>query len=247
MYKNKSLLKQIAGFVLSTVIMYSCLYEKNDEPNPAGPSPDIAEVALKCTDDSLGVVNLPAGSICFDTQILPFFQTNCAMSSCHDTKSREEGYDLSTYESIIRKGISLSNPASSKLYKVLLETGRDRMPPAPMAAVSTFQAEMVLNWIKQGAKYTACGVSVNSINPTFAKVIKPMVDVNCLGCHQPGSVSGGILLNTYAMVKVQVDNGKLWGAVNHVAGYSPMPEARKLSDCELTAIKNWIGKGAPND
>ncbi|AFK05664.1 hypothetical protein Emtol_0149 (plasmid) [Emticicia oligotrophica DSM 17448] len=229
------------------LLNFGCYYKKNASPNPAsntGPSGEV--IQLNCVNTSSSS-NTNSETVCFDSQVLPFFQTNCAMSGCHDSKTREEGYDLSSYSTIIKRGINTSKPTNSELYKVIVDTGRDRMPPPPRQAISKQQSDMILKWIQQGAKETACGVSVDATNPTFAKVIKPIIDVNCLGCHQSGSASGNIVLDSYNTIKQQVDNGRLWGSIAQLQGFSPMPQGRKLSDCELTAFKNWIDKGAKND
>lgn len=52
-------------------------------------------------------------------------------------------------------------------------------------------------------------------------------------------------METYAQVKVQVDNGLLSCTVNHEAGCSAMPQnAGQLPPCELKAINVWISEGA---
>ena len=70
----------------------------------------------------------------------------------------------------------------------------------------------------------------------------------CMGCHVGGSSSGGILLGNYTQVKASVTNGKLWGAINHLPGFSPMPQgSNKMSTCDINKFKAWIDSGAPNN
>ncbi|MCA0364874.1 MAG: hypothetical protein LCH67_12590 [Bacteroidetes bacterium] len=239
------MLKKLILFLSVLVLTASCLYEKNTDPNPASGTTDTLKNLVTC--DGSGNTTPANGDICFNTQILPFFQSNCGQSGCHDSKSRKDGYDLTSYASIIKKGISTSNPSSSKLYRVLFESGEDRMPPPPAAAISKAQADILLAWIKQGAKNTACSVNIDAQNPTYSGVIKPIIDTQCLGCHQTGNASGNITLDSYAKVKALIDNGKLLGSVTYTAGYSAMPPSQKLSDCEITAFQNWKNKGAPNN
>ena len=53
-----------------------------------------------------------------------------------------------------------------------------------------------------------------------------------------GTPGGGIYLNNYAGIVAVAESGKLWGAVNHQQGFSPMPKnADKLSDCKINQIK----------
>src|SRR5574338_1681777 len=65
----------------------------------------------------------PGGSntgtgICFESQILPLFQSNCAKSGCHDALSAKEGFILDNYANIVRKGIQPGNASESKIFTV---------------------------------------------------------------------------------------------------------------------------------
>ncbi|MFN2440044.1 MAG: hypothetical protein ABR503_12650, partial [Chitinophagaceae bacterium] len=60
--------------------------------------------------------------------------------------------------------------------------------------------------------------------------------------------SGNISLGDYTSVKTQVNNGKLFGAINHAPGFSPMPQgANKMSQCDINKVKAWVDAGAPNN
>lgn len=186
------------------------------------------------------------GDVCFEGSILPIFLSSCARSNCHDSKTREEGYVLDSYANIVRKGISPGNANESKLYKVLFEDGEDRMPPD--APLSKAQSDSIAAWINQGAKNTTnCDCFCDTTRFTYASVIAPIMANNCVGCHKAGSLGGNIDLSGYANVRIQAANGKLLGSVTHAAGYSPMPQGGKLSDCQITQIRNWIDSGASNN
>lgn len=82
----------------------------------------------------------------------------------------------------------------------------------------------------------------------YATSVLPVLSSNCINCHGGATPSAGISLDNYAGVKVQVDNGRLWGAVSHSASYSPMPKnSAKLNNCSLDKIRIWIAAGAPNN
>jgi len=88
----------------------------------------------------------------------------------------------------------------------------------------------------------------DTVTVTYSSSIVPILGANCTSCHGGTLPAGGIDLSIYSAVKVQVDNGKLWGAVSHAPGYKPMPRnSDKLSDCNLAKIKLWILAGAPNN
>lgn len=187
-----------------------------------------------------------SGTVCFESSVLPIFISSCARSGCHDASTREEGFVLDRYNNIIRKGIVPGNANESKLYRVLFESGEDQMPPD--APLSKAQKDSIAAWINQGAKNTVnCNCSCETTQFTYAAIIQPIIVNQCVGCHKPGSLGGNIDLSTHALVKAQVTNGKLIGSITHAVGYSAMPKGTKLSDCQITQIKNWIDAGATNN
>ena len=94
--------------------------------------------------------------------------------------------------------------------------------------------------------------AVNCNLPTtisLSQHINPILqNYNCLFCHSSGSASGNVILNTYTGIKTRVNDGKLWGAINHLPGFSAMPQGgNKLTNCEISTIRAWIDAGAPNN
>ncbi len=88
----------------------------------------------------------------------------------------------------------------------------------------------------------------DTVNVTFSRSVVPILSSNCTSCHGGNTPSAGIKLDTYADVKIQVTNGRLWGAVSQVVNYSPMPKnASKMSTCNLAKIKKWLDAGALNN
>ena len=91
---------------------------------------------------------------------------------------------------------------------------------------------------------TECDTS----NVTYSGTVSPIISDNCISCHGSTFPQGGVILDNYDDLKTHVDNGRFWGAINHEAGYSPMPQnLPKLPQCELDKIKTWIDNGAIND
>jgi hypothetical protein len=190
----------------------------------------------------------PDTSICFERDILPVFQSNCAMSGCHNAGSAEDGYVLDNYANIVRKGITPGNAAGSKIWKsIAIETGDDRMPrnAAPLPAATQ---DLIKRWINAGAKNggsctTACDTNAYAYSTTIA----PMMQTYCTGCHSSASSAGGSLMD-HASVKNAAVNGNLINCVSHTTGYSAMPQGgSKLSDCKITQIKKWVAAGALNN
>lgn len=90
----------------------------------------------------------------------------------------------------------------------------------------------------------SCGITTVS----YANQVVPILQTECYGCHsqQNAPFSGNsIVLEGYANVKNYADNGRLKGAINHDATFSPMPQGGgKLPVCTLTTINKWIEAGA---
>lgn len=186
-------------------------------------------------------------SVYFDKQVLPIFTSNCATTGCHDVASHQQDIILTSYEYVMTTGkIKLANPASSKIYSNL-----GSMPPSPRPKLTNDQKALILKWIQQGGQNLHCSDgSCDTSSVKYATSVKPLIDFKCKGCHGPVSPGGGFRLTNYAETKIQADNGKLWGAINHAAGFKPMPYPignSKLEACELAKIQIWLAQGAPDN
>lgn len=201
-----------------------------------------------------GGTNPPAStcspdSVYFQQQVLPIFISNCALSGCHDAASHQDGIILTTYAGIrseVRPG-SLSN---SEIWEKITESDPDdRMPPPPRNPLTQQQKDIIKNWILQGAQNNSCvNASCDTANVTYSTTIRNIISNKCQGCHSGSAASAGYDFSTYTGVKARINDGKLWGAVNHMPGYSAMPKnGTKLSSCELSQIKKWMDAGAPNN
>lgn len=198
------------------------------------------------TDDNPDPGCVSDGSVCFESSVLPIFVSSCAITKCHNAASHKEGYVLDSYANIIKRGVKPGDANDSELYEVLFEDGDDRMPPD--GSLTQAQKDSIKVWINQGAVNTTdCNCFCDPDLFTFNATIKPLINNKCVGCHKPGSLSGDIDLSTYVKIKAQADNGKLLGSISHDAGFTPMPEGGKLSDCEITQIGKWIEAGAPEN
>jgi len=197
-----------------------------------------------------------SAAVCFDAEVLPIFQTNCAKSGCHDAASHQGGFVLNSYDDLFKKenkitsnNIKPLDPANSELYKVLFKTGSDKMPPAPFADLTVAQKNLIARWINEGAKNTTnCVTSCDSTQFKFAANILPIFQNHCTGCHSGTTPQSGIDLTTYANVLPSALNGLLYGVVAHLPGFNAMPKGLgKLSDCEIAQIRKWVAAGALNN
>jgi WD40 repeat protein len=90
--------------------------------------------------------------------------------------------------------------------------------------------------------------------------IRPILQANCQGCHQPAKARGEYVMTTFdrfvaggqsgmpAVVPKQPDKSHLVEQITPHDGKARMPEGRKpLAETEIELIRRWIGEGATDD
>jgi len=96
---------------------------------------------------------------------------------------------------------------------------------------------------------------------SFDKQIRPILQANCQGCHQPAKAKGGFVMTGFekllaggesgdpAIVPKHPETSRLLEEVTPVDGKANMPpDGRKpLSEAEIDLLKRWIAEGAVND
>jgi len=198
-----------------------------------------------------GTASCDPDTIYFQQQVLPILVSNCTMSGCHDAASHQDGVILTSYNTVMKTAeIVPGNPRESELYERITDRdARERMPLSPAPSLSEAQIAIIYKWILQGANNNSCENSCDSSAAvTYGQQVRSIIAANCTGCHCGTSPQAGINLSTYAGLNVKVDDGRFWGAINHLPGYSAMPKnGTQLSECERTQIKKWIDAGAPNN
>ena len=186
----------------------------------------------------------------FQQQVLPILTSNCTMSGCHDVASHQKGVVLTTYDYVMTTAdVRPGNPAGSKIYKMITETDPSKRMPRGRPALSQDKIDLIYKWIQQGATNGSCINSACDVsNVTYSGTIKPIVTAKCVGCHSGATPANGTDFSIYNALKAKANDGRLWGAINHLPGYSPMPKnGSKLSDCEIAQFKKWIDNGALNN
>lgn len=184
-------------------------------------------------------------SICFERDILPIIQTNCAKPNqpgdgCHDSKKQAEELRLTTYDSIMMAGITPGKPFSSKFFNEL-NTGK--MSGTKYGNLTAYQKALIKRWILEGAKNgTNCPVKCDTAVYTFTKAIEPMIGKYCVGCHSGSTISGNTDLGSYATIKASAQSGKLVASLKRTTSWMPSG-GKKLSDCQITQIQKWIDGG----
>ena len=227
----------LALLFCAVVALVNCKHEFQN-PNPGGTSGNdtTATQSASCSADT----------VYFAGDILPLINSNCATSGCHDLTTHKEGVILTDYTHIM-KLVSPFNAGRSKLYTVCARTGRERMPPPPLPALTQAQLSKIIIWINQGALNNECTGGCDPANFTYSGAVSVTMNTYCKGCHNPASAGGGIDLSSYTAVKAAAA-GRLMGSILHTAGFSAMPKGgNRLSACQVSQIEKWIQAGSPNN
>lgn len=221
--------------LLLAVYLYAC---KHNSLIPGGtPPPGITPPAVG------------ASIICFETNVLPVFVSNCAKSGCHDAVTKAKGLRYDSYGEIMVT-IKPNEPANSEAWKLIMETREDkRMPPPPALPLSKAQKDSIYKWIVQGALNTSnCSNNCDTTLFTYSGAVLPTLQSSCIGCHSGTAPSGNIDLSTYANVRTVALSGQLIGVISHSPGFPQMPKGgNKLPECKITQIRKWIDAGAANN
>jgi hypothetical protein len=205
------------------------------------------------------IANIP--EICFTSDILPIFTSNCAIPGCHDGGG-ESHRSMNNYADIMRD-ITPGNPGASRIYQTIIAKWGNRMPPNK--ALSLENREKIRIWIEQGAKETVCtdttGTGGGGITPVVARAcftrdILPVIVSRCAttGCHDANAGGERANLTTYTNIISLVSAGnpsgsRLYTTIKSGSGESKMPPASspQLTVAEIDSIGKWIGYGALNE
>lgn len=101
---------------------------------------------------------------------------------------------------------------------------------------------------KDSADKLSGGTNCDTVNVSYSTQVVDILQNNCYSCHSTATPPTGIRLDTYANLKVFVDNGFLVDAVTQNGLVTPMPYGLpKLPSCEVNTIVAWVNQGAPNN
>ncbi len=108
----------------------------------------LSSISFNSCKHEADLSGVPEISFANDIQLI--LSGNCTMSGCHGNDPQSE-FPLTTYNLVMNEGdVKPGNANGSELYKVLLRTGDERMPPS--GPLSDIQIKKIYLWIEQGAK-----------------------------------------------------------------------------------------------
>jgi formylglycine-generating enzyme required for sulfatase activity len=229
--------------------------------------PTIGRCLVFClANASLWLFNGPAMAddtpVDFQTQVQPILEAACLQ--CHDADSDEGELRLDTLAELLAGGSSgatvvAGQPDESSLYtRTVLAVDDDQLMP-PESPLSTEQTEVLRQWIAEGAVWPADVTLETKPRIDFATHIQPILEQNCISCHQSGNAEADLDLSTRAAATTGGSNGpalipfNLKSPLLTLTLLSPnndslMPPADKGGPLDRESIELltlWISQGAP--
>ena len=226
---------------------------------------------LKPVVFSLALLSGPAAAakVDFATQVKPILESAC--THCHGADKDKGDFRLHTLEDLKKgndngPGLVSGDPAKSSIYTTLILSADDDMvmPPAKEGLLDKSQIEVIKAWIEQGADWPAGTVLGVKPRIDFVKNVQPILEQNCVSCHNPEKDKGGWILSSKKEAFETGDNAPNIVAFNAAksALYTLttlaeddddlMPPAKSggpLKKDEIAILKAWIEQGAvwPDD
>lgn len=238
--------KIILAVLIIFAIAYGCKHDM------ISPTVDQTPIPVTPPGDTTGTGGGGGNdSICFESQVLPLYQTYCSRNSgCHSGKGGggdEEGSDVVTTSYFnIMKGIRAKDTQRSRYYTIITS---GEMPPRNEPSMSQDQLNTIKKWIEQGALNTTCtATTCDTSKYTYTNSASVIFATYCNGCHGIAPGSGNIVLSSYNAAVAAVNKNKqlFLNAINYTAPAGQnMPQSGKLSDCQIQQLTKWINKGMP--
>ncbi len=218
---------------------------------------------------TLSLPALAAEKVDFTTQVKPILEAAC--THCHGLDKDKGDFRLHTKEDAMKgnengSGLVAGDLKKSAIYTTLILPAEDDMvmPPAKEGLLDKTQIEVIKNWIEQGADWPA-GVTLG-VQPRidFVKHIQPILEQNCVSCHNPEKDKGEWILTTKKQAFETGENAPNIvpfnlekSAIYHLTTLAeddddlmpPKKSGGPLKKEEIAMLKGWIEQGAvwPDD
>ncbi len=189
--------------------------------------------------------------------VRPVFEKSCL--PCHGPQTKSSGLDLSTREELLKGGehgpaIVPGDPKASLLYKLVSYDAEPHMPykgdRLPQETI-----DRIAEWIKAGAPFEqTAGAEV----ALFRTQIKPLLEANCVRCHNSQIKRSGLDLSTRdallrggdtgpVIVAGDAQSSVLYKRISHLEQPGMPFGGQKLPDAAIAQIADWINAGANYD
>lgn len=223
----------------------------------------LSVVCLATWGHPVSVSGQEALPVDFSREIKPLLESACV--NCHQADRAEGDLRLDTRAFALEGGGSgpalvPGDPEASLLYSttVLPEDDVLVMPPET-ALLSPWQTERLKLWIEQGAPWPTEVRLATQPRIDFIKQVKPILEQNCLACHQESNPESDYDMSTQemafdsgtnppAVVPFHAEQSTLYTLTKLPADddllMPPTSDGGPLEDKTTAVIELWIAQGA---
>lgn len=206
-----------------------------------------------------------AEKIDFNTQVKPLLEGAC--THCHGSKEDKGDFRMHTLEDIKKgnengPGLVPGDLKASAIYATLLLDVEDDMvmPPKKEGLLEKSQIEVIKAWIEQGADWPAGVVLEQTPRIRFEKHIQPILEENCVSCHNEDKAKGDWIITTRKeafesgenapnIVPFDLKQSAIYTLTTLAADEDDLMPPKKsggpLPKESITYLKLWIEQGAP--
>lgn len=200
----------------------------------------------------------------FNKHIKPILEAACV--HCHSEKSDKGGLKLTTLEEALKggdNGTSLvpGDPTKSPLFTTTtLGIDEDEvMPPKKEGLLPKDQQELLKLWIQQGANWPKGVKLEQKTRVNFEKHIQPILEENCVTCHNPEKTKGDLNLSTKqdafttgdnspSIIPFEAEKSGLYALTALDADDDDLMPPKKsggpLKKEQIDLLRSWIEQGA---
>lgn len=219
----------------------------------------------------LSILALAPGALCaaekvdFVKQVKPLLEGSC--THCHGAKEDKGDFRMHTLEDLKKgnengPGLTPGDPSKSAIYTTLVLDVEDDMvmPPKKEGLLEKTQVEVIKTWIEQGADWPAGVVLEQTPRIKFEKHIQPILEQNCVSCHDDKKSKGDWIISTRKQAFETGENAPnivpfdtKQSAIYHLTTLAadeddlmpPKKSGGPLSKEDINFLRLWIEQGAP--
>jgi formylglycine-generating enzyme required for sulfatase activity len=141
-----------------------------------------------------------AAPVDFKKQVRPLLEMYCL--KCHGPEKPKGGLSLVTRAAALKGGengasIVPGDPAKSPLYtSTTVPASDDKAMPPKGDRLTAAEQEILKTWIAEGAEWPEAIQLSQKEKVNFVKQVKPIFEVNCVGCHHEGHAKGDLRMDS---------------------------------------------------
>jgi formylglycine-generating enzyme required for sulfatase activity len=206
-----------------------------------------------------------AEKVDFVKQVKPLLEGAC--THCHGEKEDKGDFRMHTLEDLKKgnengPGLVPGDLKKSAIYTTLLLDAEDDMvmPPKKEGLLEKSQIEVIKSWIEQGADWPAGVVLEQTPRIKFEKHIQPILEQNCVSCHNADKAKGDWIITTNKEAFESGENAPnivpfdlKQSAIYHLTVLAaddddlmpPKKSGGPLNKEDINFLKLWIEQGAP--